>query len=255
MIPSTPSPLRILLADDDDAFRETTADLLRQDGYLVDTASDGLMAVDLIRTNAYDLLLSDILMPGNRELDLVKCIHEEDPDLPVILITGYPSVSTAVEALQLAVKAYLSKPLDYGGLLAELKRVEERVRTRRAVLESRDRLMGWMDELERVQGVIRDASPGVSRDVARQVLAMSLSNIAGVLLDMRAMFDLALGDEAAGPVCSIQTCPRLEAMEGGVRRAIDVLEETKRAFKSKALGTLRNDLEALLERQSEKTGL
>lgn len=243
------SPLRILFADDDEAFRETTADLLRGDGYLVDTAEDGLSAVDLLRGNTYDLLLSDILMPGNRDLDLVRCIHEEDPNLPVILVTGYPSVTTAVEALQLAVKAYLTKPLDYGGLLAELKRVEERVQTRRLLLTSQDRLTGWMGDLERVQRVIRDASPGVNKDVAREVLALSLSNIANVLLDMRALFDLTLAAESPSTdICAIQQCPRLQALEQGLRHAVEVLEETKHAFKSKSLGNLRVELEGLIDK-------
>ncbi len=245
---STPpqAPLRVLLVDDEDTFRETTADLLRGDGFLVDTALDAGVAIDMLRSNAYDLLLSDILMPGNANLDLIRCIREVDLDLPIILITGYPSVGTAVDALHLSVKSYLTKPLDYGALLAELQRIEEGIHTRRVLKQSQDRLLGWVGDMDRIQRMVRDSRNFVDRDSAREVLALSLGNIAGVLLDMKTLFELALQPGEPHELCSLSHCPRLEAMESGLRSAIQVLEKTKGSFKSKELGQLREDLERLV---------
>lgn len=244
--PTPRSPLRILLVDDEETLRETTADLLRGDGYLVDTAGDGGESIDMLKANAYDLMLSDILMPGNANLDLVRCIREVDPDLPIILITGYPSVGTAVEALNLSVKAYLTKPLDYGALLAELRRIEEGIHTRRLLKTSQDRLLGWVGDMDRIQQMVRQSRTFLDRDSAREVLALSLGNIAGVLLDMKTLFELTLRPEEAQDLCELRQCPRLEAMSSGLREAIRVLEHTKGSFKSKELGQLRTDLERLV---------
>lgn len=245
MTPASPLPMRLLLADDDPTFRETTADLLRGDGFLVDTAQDGGEAVDLLRANAYDLLLSDILMPGNSELDLVRCIHELDPDLPVILVTGYPSVDTAVASVHLCVKAYLTKPLDYGALLAELQRIRKGLEARRALRANQDRLLEWVDDMDQIQRLIRESRALPNRATARHVLALSLGNIAGVLLDMRTLFELTLDAESDQEICGIQRCPRLEALEQGLDTTIAVLEKTKQSFKSKELAALRTDLERL----------
>ena len=245
-MPATQPLLRLLLADDEATFRETTADLLRGDGFVVDTAEDAGMAVDMLRSNTYDLLISDILMPGNAELDLVRCIREVDPDLPVLLITGYPSVGTAVDALKLAVKAYLTKPLDYGALLAELHRIQEGIHTRRLLKLSQDRLLGWVGDMDRIQAMVRDSRAFLDRDSAREVLALSLGNVAGVLLDMKALFEVALGPEEDQAFCALHKCPRLETLEAGIKDAIVVLEKTKHAFKSKELGNLRAELERLV---------
>ncbi len=240
--------MRVLLVDDESTFRETTADLLRGDGFLVDTAPDGGVAVDMLRANAYDLMVSDILMPGNANLDLIRCIREVDRDLPIILITGYPSVATAVDALHLSVKAYLTKPLDYGALLSELRRIEDGLHTRRVLKLSQDRLLGWVGDMDRIQQMVRESRTFLDQDSAREVLALSLGNVAGVLLDMKALFELTLSPDADQNFCVRHKCPRLEAMEDGIKDVVGVLEKTKQAFKSKELGNLRADLERLISK-------
>ncbi len=243
--PSTPQ--RLLLVDDEATFRETTADLLRGDGFLVDTATEAGMAIDLLRANAYDLMISDILMPGNANLDLIRCIREVDRDLPIILVTGYPSVNTAVDALHLSVKAYLTKPLDYGALLAELQRIGEGIQARRVLRQSQDRLLGWVGDMDRIQQMVRETRGFPDRDTAREVLALSLGNIAGMLLDMKAIFELTLDPEADADFGDLhQKSPRVQALEGALRDAIEVLERTKGSFKSKELAALRQELERLV---------
>lgn len=121
MNPSIETPGRLLMADDEETFLLATADLLRQEGYLVDTARDGFEAADFLRENTYDLLISDILMPGNQDLDFIKLAAELSPDLQVLLITGYPSVTTAMQAIRLPVAAYLTKPVDFEELRTQVQ--------------------------------------------------------------------------------------------------------------------------------------
>ena len=108
---------RVLLADDEDLFRDTTADLLRKSGYTVDCASDAAEAARMLAAEHYDVLISDIKMPGNAELELVLKVNELARGLPIILVTGYPAIETAVRAVEHAVVAYLIKPVHMDELL------------------------------------------------------------------------------------------------------------------------------------------
>ena len=243
MTPLNESPGRLLLADDEETFLLATADLLRQDGYLVDTARDGFEAADFLRENTYDLLISDILMPGNQDLDFIRLASELSPDLQVLLITGYPSVTTAMQAIRLPVAAYLTKPVDFDELLTHVRACVTSAQAQRAVRSSHDRLLEWVEDLERIRSVVHAAPTSLDRTRSREVLGLALGNIAGVLLDMKALFDLTLSGTPGQDSCTVQNCPRLRDQNALIQEAIEVLEHTKGSFKSKELGHLREKLE------------
>ncbi|WP_031435455.1 response regulator [Methylomarinum vadi] len=100
----------ILIADDETTFLESTADLLRLQGYSCQCASDAHKALSLLQSERFDLLIADIKMPGNHDLALIKEIAEQEESMAVILVTGYPNVHTAIDAVNLSVSAYLVKP-------------------------------------------------------------------------------------------------------------------------------------------------
>lgn len=108
----TGSPGRILLADDDDQIREGLARSLQRAGYVVDTAADGAAASSLLNLNAYDLVITDIQMPGVSGMGLLRLVRSRDLDLPVILMAGAPTVLTAVEAVEQGAFRYLVKPFE-----------------------------------------------------------------------------------------------------------------------------------------------
>jgi len=245
MTAHTQTPARILMADDEEIFLLATADLLRMEGFLVDTARDGFEAADFLRENTYDLLVSDILMPGNQDLDFIRLAAELSPDLQVILVTGYPSVGTAVQAIHLPVAAYLTKPIILAEFLEHIRRVVSSVRTQRAMGRSKERLTGWLEDLDRIQEAVRSAPKAPNRQASREVLGLALSNIAGVLLDMKALFEMTLEQDASPDHCTIHSCPRLGEYGLAVKDTIEVLERTRTAFKSKELGQLRERLETL----------
>jgi len=103
----------ILIADDEETFLLSTADLLRREGYHCDCAPDGKRAAEMLGKGEYDLLIADIKMPGNGNLELVREMPRLAEGLPVILVTGYPSLKTAMESFQLPVAAYLPKPVEW----------------------------------------------------------------------------------------------------------------------------------------------
>lgn len=104
---------KILIADDEETFLHSTADLLRREGYDCDIVPDGNRAAEMLGKGEYDLLIADIKMPGNGNLELVREMPRLAEGLPVILVTGYPSLKTAMESFQLPVAAYLPKPVEW----------------------------------------------------------------------------------------------------------------------------------------------
>ena len=107
----------ILLADDEPTFLNSTADLLRAEGYTCETAPDGESALAQVKAQQFDLLITDLEMPGNSDLELVRKVAVESGGLPVIILTGYPSVRSAVACIELPVAAYLTKPVSFAALL------------------------------------------------------------------------------------------------------------------------------------------
>ena len=106
---------RILLADDEETFRRSTARLFEQEGYRCDCAVDSDEAGRLL-TKEHDVLISDIRMPGNMQFEFLRDVRSRFPMLPIVLVTGYPSVQTAVESLRLSFTDYLLKPVDWPDL-------------------------------------------------------------------------------------------------------------------------------------------
>ena len=109
---------RVLVVDDEASIRDLLAKTLALAEYDVDTASDAATALSRVRTSAYDLLIADLRMPGMDGLSLIRQVKGIRADLPVIIITGYSSETSAVEAVNLGVAGYLRKPFRVPEVLA-----------------------------------------------------------------------------------------------------------------------------------------
>ena len=118
----------ILVVDDDDAHRGMLRMMLQSWGYAVDEAVDGDDAVTAVHNKAYDVVLTDVRMARTSGIDALKGILAYNPALPVILMTAYSSVETAVEALRLGAYDYLIKPLDFEALRHTLQQAVEHSR-------------------------------------------------------------------------------------------------------------------------------
>ncbi len=113
---------RILIADDEPLYRDTTADLLREEGFeciCVENADD---AISLLSEHPFDLILSDLNMPGNLKLELLKEGRIKYSHIPMIVVTGVPSVPTAIESVRLGIADYLLKPVRFEELLSAVER-------------------------------------------------------------------------------------------------------------------------------------
>src|SRR6266853_1369260 len=94
---------RILIADDEEVFRETLASFLQKLGYECVCAPDAASALQVLSGSSFDLLISDLEMPGNEDLALVREVHRSAPGLPVPLLTAHPSVHSAAQSVRLPV--------------------------------------------------------------------------------------------------------------------------------------------------------
>ena len=125
----------ILVVDDEQRQREIYRDILQDEGYTADTAPTAEAALRSLSQRRFDLVITDLNLPGMTGIQLLSEIVADDPAIAVILITGYPSIQSAVEATRRGVYQYLEKPVDRDALLQVVGEVFDRLATlRRTIL-------------------------------------------------------------------------------------------------------------------------
>ena len=159
---------RILVVDDDESLRRVLQVQLEQDGYVVASAASAQQTVSMLQLRAYDLVITDLRMPGLSGLELLKEIRSQYPETIVIILTAFGTVDTAVEAMKAGAYDYLTKPvhpdelsLVVGRAVEHLRLIEE-VRTLRANLNQKhgfENILGQSDALLQVL----DAAARVAR--------------------------------------------------------------------------------------------
>jgi DNA-binding response OmpR family regulator len=237
---------RILIADDEPTFLTSTADLLRREEYVVVTAPDADAALAVIRDGDFDLVISDLEMPGNADLRLVRALAEEAGGLPVIIVTGYPSAESAIASIELPVAAYLRKPVDWPELRERVDAAVARFRTYRTMRRADEQLAALRDEYHQATSPNQMVKSGRGNEVDA-FLALTLRNIMGSLSSLESLGSALQGRPVTATPCQLINCPRGLQLRQAVRDTIDLLEESKGSFKSRALGNLRERLELLLQ--------
>jgi diguanylate cyclase (GGDEF)-like protein len=114
---------RILAVDDQRYFRELLEGLLTEEGYEVVTASSGEEALRIIEQSHFDIVLTDLVMPGMDGNDLVHRVKQRDPEQEIVVVTGVVDVKTAVESMKLGASEYLIKPFDRATLASSLEKI------------------------------------------------------------------------------------------------------------------------------------
>ncbi len=112
----------ILIAEDEAILQRNIAFILSSHGYIVHTARSGLEALDAIKKRKVDLVITDLVMPGKDGMELIGYLSEFRPDIPIIIITAYPSLDTAIEAVRKKAFDYVTKPFKMQDLLKMIER-------------------------------------------------------------------------------------------------------------------------------------
>ncbi len=117
---------RALVVDDEQLILRIISDILTKEGYEVKTTSNCDKALQILKESSISVILTDIRMPERSGIDLLEKIRTFNPDLPVILMTGFASIETAIKGVQHGAFDYLTKPLDYNKLKGTIKQAVER---------------------------------------------------------------------------------------------------------------------------------
>ncbi len=113
---------RILIVDDDENIRKTLSNILKEKGYVVDAARDGEEAILKSKANFYNLALLDIRLPDMEGTELLAKMNETVPKMVKIILTGYPSMENAIEAVNKGADGYIVKPVNPDKLLSIIKK-------------------------------------------------------------------------------------------------------------------------------------
>jgi len=159
---------KVLIVDDELIMRESLAGWLERDGNVVDTAASGEEALKKLKATRFDILLVDIKMEGMSGLDVLREVKEKDPDVDVVMITAYGSISTAIEAMKHGAIDYLLKPFDPNALGVLIDKITEHQAQAREILYHREQykerirfesMIGQSRPMQEVFDLIQDVAP------------------------------------------------------------------------------------------------
>lgn len=132
--------MKVLIVEDEKITRITLANLLTKEGYDVESVEDGTKGLDCVQKKRYQVVITDLRLPGATGMDILKTALENNPGCDVIVITAYATVQTAVSALKLGAYDYITKPLSPEKILSLMKNIHQYHKVRRENRELRKRL-------------------------------------------------------------------------------------------------------------------
>ncbi len=159
---------KILIIDDELIMRESLAGWLERDGHIVETAASGEEALQILKDSRFEILLVDIKMEGMSGLDVLRKVKESDPDVAVVMITAYGSISTAIEAMKNGAVDYLLKPFDPNALGVLIDKITEHQAQMREILYHREQykdrtrfesMVGQSKPMQEIFNLIHDMAP------------------------------------------------------------------------------------------------
>lgn len=237
----------ILLADDEQTFLSATAQLLRNEGFKCDCSENAEQALEKLSQQVYDVLITDIKMPGNINLELVKKVTSGHPTVRIILVTGYPSQKTAIEAIRLPVTAYLIKPLDFAELRQKTMLSAQTSMLCKAVSRTKNNLTKWTYDLENIEMSLGHDKYNTFDTALNSFLSITIAELDETFDSIQTITGLLGNIEPQTKICNVMKCPRLSDLTDGLQKAIDSIKKSREAYKSKQLAQIRVKLEKLLE--------
>jgi DNA-binding NarL/FixJ family response regulator len=231
----------ILIADDEVTFLHSTADLIRREGYQVECVEDATTAAGLLQGGSYDLVIADIKMPGNSGLELVRAVAERTVDLSVILVTGCPSIDSAVLSIDLPVAAYLVKPFDFAELLTQIRKSIKRRRILQVAQSMQRRLQDWQDGMTLNQQLLGLIHRHTANGVVSSMLQLAFGNIVASLADLKKLMEAS---DTTDLRSSNRTAFQIEEASKNALPASSAADAAVTSMR-KTLERIANDLEEL----------
>jgi DNA-binding response OmpR family regulator len=240
--PVAPDPApHILVIEDDPTARAMLGAWLHTEGHTYELCGDGATARALLEDRSFDLVICDIDLPDCTGPELIASVSGRNRGLPVIFLTGAPSLDSAVDSIRLRAAAYLLKPPDLAELAELVMREAATVRLRRTVAREREQLAHWSTDLAALEVELRSGGrPELG------YLQITLRHLVTILGQLYSTVSVLRSDRDQ------ETLMRQIDVIGGLRKTVRVLEQTRDHFRSRELGDLRRELEELLRRIDER---
>lgn len=181
MIREKESKFRSLIVDDDDAIRDALSEILMEAGYLVDVAEDGVEALNKIKKKSFDSVLSDVWMPKMNGIELLREIKKYDFTLPVVMVTGYPDIKIAVEAIKEGASDFITKPVR----IEQVEVVIEKIIKERQLLIENAELMKKVEQ----NRTIEDLNKKLHKKIKEQSVLYSISETFSEALEGDELFE------------------------------------------------------------------
>jgi two-component system response regulator HydG len=206
---------RVLIVDDEPAARYALEELLRADGYVVDSAEDGIAALAIAAERPPDAVVTDLDMPRMNGMELLAKLREEDAGIPVIVVTSLHDMTAAIQAMRAGAEDYLTKPVEFDVLALSIERALEHREIRveaenlRRHLRERDRsgLQGLLGTSPVMQKVYR-----VARQVASSRATVLITGESGTGKGELARSIHALGPRATKPFVTLHCAALAESL-------------------------------------------
>ena len=160
---------KILIVDDERSIRNTLKDILEVESYQVDVVESGIEALELIKENNYDVVFSDIKMPQMDGVELLQKIKVNNPETPIIMISGHGTIETAVDCIKKGAYDFIEKPIDLNRLLIVVRNALDRtkqaseIRILKRKIDQRYEMIGCSPSVERLRKMIATVAPTDSR--------------------------------------------------------------------------------------------
>ncbi|WP_201375032.1 response regulator [Ktedonobacter robiniae] len=224
MLPSM-ADARLLVVDDDPALLQALPHMLRLrlQNLHVDTAESVQLALELVRAQSYDVIVSDIKMPGMDGFDLLTALQDLQPETPVLLITGHGEHDLAIRALRGGAYDYILKPIDRDDFAAAVRRAIDTVQLRQQVKHQQQELEQYAASLEQQvyqrteelqQANVALASVNESRE---QMLRMVVHEMAGPLTSVKGLMQLMKRQVRRGQ-SGERLVQNFDTVEGAIKR-------------------------------------
>jgi two-component system, NtrC family, nitrogen regulation response regulator NtrX len=160
---------KILIVDDEKVIRQTLRDILEYEGYQIDEAENGQIAIDMIKDHSYDAVLCDIKMPKVDGIEVLEKSMDINPDIPFIMISGHGTIDIAVEATKKGAYAFITKPPDLNQLLLQIRNaldrnnlIHETKVLKRKISRTKD-ILGESSEINDIKATIEKVAPTDAR--------------------------------------------------------------------------------------------
>ncbi len=167
----------ILIADDDEIARDVLKEILKEEGYPVLTAKDGLEAINLLRREEIKLLITDLKMPGADGMEVLRAAIRNNPETMVVILTAYGTLDIALQAIKEGAYDYLAKPFKVEEIVFLAEKAFERAQTLAEIRELKNLLRDTFRDIKVINNIAKSSEPGIITNWIERIERLREKNI------------------------------------------------------------------------------